>query len=435
MQLRREDFESEQIMEEKEEEMNSYLKIKMSSPEAKLGKRVEDLWDNIQEPQLTPTEKLNACFEEIAVDSFPRASFSSVEISSDSSLAEAVQILAQHGLLSAPVVDVNAPKDASWVERYIGVVEFAGIVVWILQQSEADDSSPRRVNGGPALTAASGCTRMGRLANLSPRSAAVISGNYFGTLTSSDLYKSTKVRDIAGSYRWAPFLALQNSNTMLTVMLLLSQYKMKSVPVVDPGDAKINNIITQSAVIHMLAECVGLQWFDTWGNKTLSELGLPLMSRKHIVNVSEDEPVLQAFKLMRLKGVGGIPVVERNGSKAIGNISLRDVQYLLIAPEIYMSYRSITAKDFLAAARKYREERQEVLPSGGTTMFTCNKDDSLKDVIQSLDSKKIHRIYVVDSDGNLEGVITLRDIISKLVNEPRNYFGDFFDGYSPNIRR
>lgn len=43
------------------------------SPEAKLGMEVEVLWD-IQEPQLTPTEKLNACFESIPVSEFPHAS-------------------------------------------------------------------------------------------------------------------------------------------------------------------------------------------------------------------------------------------------------------------------------------------------------------------------------------------------------------------------
>lgn len=64
-------------------------------------------------------------------------------------------------------------------------------------------------------------------------------------------------------------------------------------------------------------------------------------------------------------------------------------------------------------------------------MVTCRRGDSLKDVIMKLDSKKIHRIYVVDDMGNLEGVITLRDIISKLVHEPRGYFGDFFDGVLP----
>lgn len=40
------------------------------SPEAKLGMRVEDLWD-VQEPQLSPTEKLNSCFESIPVSAFP----------------------------------------------------------------------------------------------------------------------------------------------------------------------------------------------------------------------------------------------------------------------------------------------------------------------------------------------------------------------------
>ena len=59
----------------------------------------------------------------------------------------------------------------------------------------------------------------------------------------------------------------------------------------------------------------------------------------------EDEPVLQAFKLMKLKGVGGIPVIESGGSKAIGNISIRDVQFLLTAPEIYKDSRSICSNN------------------------------------------------------------------------------------------
>ncbi|GMH31473.1 hypothetical protein Nepgr_033316 [Nepenthes gracilis] len=46
--------------------------VQMSSPEATIGIRVEDLWD-IQEPQLSHAEKLNACFEGIQVSSFPKA--------------------------------------------------------------------------------------------------------------------------------------------------------------------------------------------------------------------------------------------------------------------------------------------------------------------------------------------------------------------------
>lgn len=92
--------------------------------------------------------------------------------------------------------------------------------------------------------------------------------------------------------------------------------------------------------------------------------------------------------------------------------------------------RSITAKNFLTSVRNYLEKHHELSPilSG---MITCKKDHTMKELIQLLDSEKVHRIYVVDDDGNLEGVITLRDIISRLVHEPRGYFGDFFDGVLP----
>ncbi|KAK9748315.1 hypothetical protein RND81_02G049800 [Saponaria officinalis] len=435
VQLRREEVEREEgeKKEEEEEEEEGRMETTSSwSPEAKLGKTVEDLWES-QEPQLSPNDKLNACFESIPVSSFPLASAASqVEISSDCSLAEAVSILSEHKLLSAPVVDDQAPDDATWIDRYIGVVEFAGIAVWILHQSDSDESNrvlPKEMsNRYNATVAASGVNQATKLGNLSPRSAAVISGNFFGALTASELYKKTKVGDISGTFRWAPFLALQDSNSMLTVLLLLSKYKMKSVPIV--GGAKIENIITQSAVIHMLAECAGLHWFENWGTKKLTQLGLPLMSGNQVIKVYEDDPVLQAFKLMRLKGVGGLPVVERDG-KAVGNISIRDVQFLLTAPEIYKDCRSITAKDFLVASRKYREEHHEGHASVVSGMVTCKKESTLNEVIRTLDALKIHRIYLVDEDGHLDGVITLRDIISKLVHEPHNYFGDFFYGVIP----
>ncbi|KAE9608570.1 hypothetical protein Lal_00020908 [Lupinus albus] len=388
------------------------------SPEAKIGMRVEDLWD-IQEPELSPNDKLNACFESIPVSAFPLPpSNQEIEIKSDATLAEAVKILAKHNILSAPVVDVDAPEDASWIDRYIGIVEFAGIVVWILHQSEP--TSPKSPSSGTAFAAAAnGMTSALELDALNLGSAPTASGNFFEDLISSDLYKNTKVRDISGSFRWAPFLALERSNSFLTMLLLLSKYKMKSVPVVDLGAGRIDNIITQSAVIHMLAECSGLQWFESWGDKKLSEVGLPLVTPSQIIKVYEDEPVLQAFKLMRKQGIGGLPVIKRGGSKAVGNMSLQDVQFLLTAPEIYRDYRAITVKDFLT-----------VVPTT-SDLITCKKDFTVKELIQLLDHKKILRVYVVDDDGNLEGLITLRDIISRLVHEPHGYFGDFFDGVLP----
>ncbi|PWA88410.1 SNF1-related protein kinase regulatory subunit gamma 1 [Artemisia annua] len=321
-----------------------------------------------------------------------------IEINSDASLGEAVRLMSQNKVLSAPVVDVDAPQDASWIDRYLGMVEFAGIVVWILHQAEksggldALEGSMR-----PAVAAAASGLSSPRYRSSLPESPKT-AGNFFEILTSSDFYKNTK-------------------------------YRMKSVPVVDPGEQKIDNIITQSAVIHMLEECADLQWFKSLGSKKLCDLGLPLMKADKVIKVDEDEPVLQAFRLMREKRVGGLPVVS-GGNKPVANISIRDSQFLLIAPEIYKDHRSITAMNFVTSVKRYLEKNQKASPiiSG---MVTCRKDDTLIDVISKLDSKEIHRIYVVDEEGNLEGVITLRDIISRIVHEPRGYFGDFFDGVLP----
>ncbi|KAL6541303.1 hypothetical protein OROHE_011011 [Orobanche hederae] len=216
-----------------------------------------------------------------------------IEMRSDTSLAEAVKLLPRHKVLSAPVLDVNAPEDDNWIDRYIGVVEFAGIFVWILHQSEKMEGGSlidlAMTSGGGggggsgddigpvvAAAAASGMSSH-RFKSRHPDSPTATCGKFFETLTSSDLYKNTKGGRYIRNFWWAPFLALQKANSFLTMLLLLSKYKMKSVPMVDLGEAKIDNVITQSAVIHMLEECAGLHWFESWGSKKLFEPGLPLM--------------------------------------------------------------------------------------------------------------------------------------------------------------
>ncbi|KAL0318876.1 UNVERIFIED_CONTAM: SNF1-related protein kinase regulatory subunit gamma-1 [Sesamum angustifolium] len=74
------------------------------------------------------------------------------------------------------------------------------------------------------------------------------------------------------------------------------------------------------------------------------------------IRIYEDEPVLQAFKLMRQNGVGAVPVVANDGSKAI------DLS---------------TAKNFLTAVRSYLEQTRSESPllSG---ILTCHRNDTLK---------------------------------------------------------
>ena len=63
---------SMQLMRKENAIVHEVMQDSPKSPEARLGMKVEDLWD-VQEPQLSPTEKLNACFESIPVSAFPPA--------------------------------------------------------------------------------------------------------------------------------------------------------------------------------------------------------------------------------------------------------------------------------------------------------------------------------------------------------------------------
>ena len=92
-----------------------------------------------------------------------------------------------------------------------------------------------------------------------------------------------QVKEIVKSFRSTPFLPVSTDSTMLTVMLLLSKYRMRNVPVIEPGKPSMKNFITQSAVIKGLEGCRGRDWFDSIASHPLSDLGLPFMSHDQVV--------------------------------------------------------------------------------------------------------------------------------------------------------
>jgi CBS domain-containing protein len=147
--------------------------------------------------------------------------------------------------------------------------------------------------------------------------------------------------------------------------------------------------------------------------------------------VDEDSPVMEAFQLMRDTGVGGVPVVANASMKLMGNISARDLQFLLSTPEIFKSYSLLTAGNFLEAVRTYLQSQGILHGPLPNDPVSCTDKSTLLEIITKLDEAKIHRIYVLNPEGDLKGVVTLRDIISTFVEEPLGYFKDFFAGVVP----
>ena len=70
---------------------------------------------------------------------------------------------------------------------------------------------------------------------------------------------------------------------MLSVLLLLSKYRLRNVPVIEPGQPDIKNFITQSAVVQGLEGCKGRDWFDCIAAMPISDLGLPFMAYDEVI--------------------------------------------------------------------------------------------------------------------------------------------------------
>ncbi|KAG5087801.1 hypothetical protein AAZX31_01G041600 [Glycine max] len=403
---------------------------------------------------LSLQETLTDAFAKIPVSSFPAVpSGKVIEILADTPVGEAVKILSESNILAAPVKDPDASNSSDWRSRYLGIIDYSAIILWVLEGAElaqaallAGTATAAGVGAGAAgalgalalgltgpaaiaglTTAAAGAALAGGvaadkvMAKDAPQAADNLGEDFYKIILEEEPFKSTTVRSIIKSYRWAPFVPVARNSAMLTVLLLLSKYRLRNVPVIEPGRPDIVNFITQSAVVQGLEGCKGRDWFDCIAEKCISDLGLPFMSTDEVISIQSNELILEAFKQMKDNRIGGLPVIEGPKKRIVGNLSIRDIRHLLLRPELFTNFRKLTVMDFM------KKIVSSSLQTGKVTQpITCKPDSTLQGVIHTLASQSIHRIYVVDGHDEVVGVITLRDVISCFVTEPPYNFDDYY---------
>ncbi|XP_016478130.1 SNF1-related protein kinase regulatory subunit gamma-1-like isoform X2 [Nicotiana tabacum] len=399
-------------------------------------------------------ETLTDAFAKIPVSSFPQVPGGK---DADTSIGDAVKILSESNILSVPVRNPAAQNSKDWRERYLGILDYSAIVLWVL---EGADAAAAALSASSAAAAGVGAGAVGALGALAlgatgpaavagltvaavgaavaggvaadrgagkdaPTAADKLGEDFYKVILQEEPFKSTKVSSIIKSYRWAPFVPVATDSSMLSVLLLLSKYRMRNVPVIERGNPFLKNFITQSAVIRGLEGCKGRDWFDCISAHPISELGLPYMSPDEVICVQNDELILEAFKKMRENNIGGLPVVEGPKRKIVGNVSIRDIRFLLLKPELFSNFRQLTVTGFMNTVASVTHDATKV-----STPITCKLDSALGNVIDTLASKLVHRIYVTaGEDDEVIGVITLRDVISCFIFEPQNFFDNYF-GFS-----
>ena len=106
-----------------------------------------------------------------------------------------------------------------------------------------------------------------------------------------------------------------------------------------------------------------------------------------------DSNLAEAAGVMWRKDCGAVPVVDEEGG-VVGMITDRDICMAL------------------ATRRQYASEVRvgEVMSRG---VYTCTPEDDVKEALETMRGRRVRRLPVVNSQGNLAGIISLGDIALK----------------------
>jgi len=146
--------------------------------------------------------------------------------------------------------------------------------------------------------------------------------------------------------------------------------------------------------------------------KTIDQLGL---TKGAIHTISKTETVLDGLRKMHLLGdLSALAVVDER-RRLVSNFSASDLRGLTSDK---LTRLDLPVIDFLK------------LSYGNKPMntITCTAHTPFRSIIQSMTENKIHRVWIVDSFGKPEGVVTLSDVIRTFLASP------YYTTAPPNIQ-
>ncbi|MCO5574836.1 hypothetical protein L7F22_028629 [Adiantum nelumboides] len=374
-----------------------------------------------------PSQALKVFFDRIPLSSIPGLKNGQVlELRLKECIGEAIRRLHVDNVMGAPVCDetgVEYNGGITGTDPYIGLVELSSMVLWVLEELEKADNEGRKRGLGDLNTD----TR-----HLKEEENVLEEKGFFRSLREHLSVVDTKVAAMARSLTWGPFLPVRPEDTLLHALLMLSKHKLKAVPVMDSKDKRVTGFVTQDAAIELLLQCGGLEWFDSIADKIMSSFKFEVDDpSQNIVQIDSKNTVLKAMMCLWKQKVSGVPIIDSESEKIVGNIRTTDVQLLLDSPEVFERRRSMSLEELMKVDMELNEkglqdedeeEMSSIISAAALHMqrgsrprmsevVTCTFDDTLKQVMTKLAKARADRGFMVDQDMHVVGLVTLRDII------------------------
>ena len=129
------------------------------------------------------------------------------------------------------------------------------------------------------------------------------------------------------------------------------------------------------------------------------------MTIKLVITTAE-EGIFDARDKMRAHSIRHLPVVDSDG-RLVGMVTDRDIRSALPADVLHKP---------LSADEKARVDAMKVGDIMSTDLLTVSPTYTIPDALLLFEKKKVGALPVVDNDGFLKGIISVRDLLRAFIN-------------------
>jgi len=291
-----------------------------------------------------------------------------IYVTTNSSITATFELLAKHDILAVPVREQDELLYVGW----ISVLDILSFILRVYSKGETIDKD------APWST---WCKNIDTL---------ICRGEELGKISVVDAMDKT----------WISPVNATGSVFELVESLFATSKNIHRIGVCnDENDNYVRAIVTQSDVIQLLYKYSLEKPF--LGNIADTPIGDIPGLRYHaesnnLISMSINAQTIHAFWLMIFDKVHGIPIVDRNGI-LIANLSASDIKGI--------SRGNLPFSSLLYPIREFIQKGCLKPP------IKCTWRTSFMNLIQQLALFRVHRVWIVDADDKLEGVITLTTIM------------------------
>ncbi|XP_072967470.1 SNF1-related protein kinase regulatory subunit gamma-1-like [Typha angustifolia] len=366
--------------------------------EGRVVEKKEDMMENREgkEQQVDSGYALKSFLDHIPITSIPNISSTVLEIKHDHCVLDVISLMYNNNVGGAIIIDWCDFKKS--VDRDIGFIEFSAVVLWCLEELDKVRAESKISDHG-----------------------------FLSVLEHTSSIAQTKIGELAKLFLWEPFFPIHIHDTLFHALLLFAKHnRLNVIPVVESSNSVVVGFVTQDAVLQLLLQSSGLAWFDEIAEKSLLEFGF-----KHaggVISAYSDQSLAETLHILRENQINEVAVVDRKSGTLVGCVRSRDLYLLFEDDIIFSSRKALTAEEFINLRTQKVNQRIKTsaetdvcrnalclrndLLAGITTPATSRKSDSLKQAMETLVASKSDCIFMVNESGRVEGVVTIRDVIS-----------------------